>query len=70
MDAFTHYSDILRAQVICAMRRTKVIIRLFKIYLAFGIFPYFPTVRSTNQLSGKSIGAPSPFACLFSLPYY
>ena len=41
MNAFTHYSDILRAQVICAMRRTKVIIRLFKILLAFGIFPYF-----------------------------
>ena len=41
MNAFTHYSDILRAQVICAMKRTKVIIRLFKIHLAFGISPYF-----------------------------
>ena len=44
MDAFTYYSDILRAQVICAMRGTKVIIRLFKTYLAFGIFPYFSTL--------------------------
>ena len=41
MDAFTHYSDILRAQAISAMRRTKVIIRLLKIHLAFGISPYF-----------------------------
>ena len=37
----SHYSDILSDLVICALRYTKVILRLFKTYLAFAIFPYF-----------------------------
>ena len=40
-DAFSHYNDILSSQVICTLRRPKVIIRLFKTPLAFAIFPYF-----------------------------
>ena len=55
MDAFIHYSDILRAQVIFSLRRANVIIRLFKIHLAFGIFPYFSTLIAfpSNYKSGK-----------------
>ena len=40
-DAFSHYNDILSSQVICTLRRPKVIIRLFKTHLAFAILPYF-----------------------------
>ena len=40
-DAFSHYNDILTSQVICTLRRPKVIIRLFNTHLAFAIFPYF-----------------------------
>ena len=39
-DAFSHYNDILSSQVICTLRRAKVIIRLFKTHLAFAIFSY------------------------------
>ena len=40
-DAFSHYCDFLSDLVICALRCTKVILRLFKTYLAFAIFSYF-----------------------------
>ena len=40
-DSFSHYNDILISQVICTLRRPKVIIRPLKSYLAFTIFPYF-----------------------------
>ena len=40
-DAFSLYNDILSSQVICTLRRPKVIIRLFKTHSAFAILPYF-----------------------------
>ena len=40
-DTVSLYNGILSSQVICTLRRPKVIIRLFTTHLAFAIFPYF-----------------------------
>ena len=74
-DAFSLYNDILSSQVICTLRRPKVIIRPFKTYLAFAIFPYFlfqslclltgnqPEFNTHSQNKAKAEGENVNFTC-------
>ena len=74
-DAFSYYNDILSSQVICTLRRPKVIIRPFKTYLAFAIFPYFlfqshcllitnqPEFNTHPQNKAKTQGENVNFTC-------